>query len=655
MSSENSLVLCSLCDTENRIEARFCKNCGNQISTSDMDEAQKKFINCPKCNQEVKKITKYCSKCGFNIRRFVHLVRERKSASTALDISRTKYAKESILLSGRLKEAYDVTIKELHGLLNYQKCLFERSDRGMVLIEEDTANIIIVNKRFEEITGNSREELVNRSFISVISNLNPNNEKFDMKTFSSKPVFFIFNRDFEKFTIRLERNSELFDNNCIFVIIDEFISGEESWLKGRKSGTMTKKLFLVAKIAEEINSSLDLETILNNTLERLMEATMSDSGLIMVIDENKQLMPVAYNGLSDFLIKDLIENPVKAYTGSSGKALSLGRTVEAKLTGDGLDRSMTGVLTIRERLSSIVTVPLKSEEESIGIISLGRRKVKEYSGKELELLDAIVNHVVIAINNASLYEQVKFQLEELKEKTEKLEELEEIKERLTRMLVHDLKNPLSVIMTYSQYLKDSGKIEDGDLLRIFEAIYSNCQDILNMVMNLLEIGKIEDKNLNLDIEDLTINEILDDILDKLKITLIKKDIAFIKTISKEITAVKGDRNLLQRVITNLLDNAIKHTEKNGKIEFVLVEKEKEFLFCISDEGKGIPEKYHKKIFEPYFSLDYKTSGIKTSTGIGLSFCKLAIEAHGGRIWVENNMTRGCTFYFTLPGNIDSIK
>jgi len=101
---------------------------------------------------------------------------------------------------------------------------------------------------------------------------------------------------------------------------------------------------------------------------------------------------------------------------------------------------------------------------------------------------------------------------------------------------------------------------------------------------------------------------------------------------------------------NILDNGIKNSKSSGKIKIEVINDEKYFIFCIIDEGPGVPPEYREKIFEQFFSLNTEDSMISTSTGIGLSFCKMAIEGHRGKIWVEENSPSGSKFYFTLPAN-----
>jgi signal transduction histidine kinase len=112
--------------------------------------------------------------------------------------------------------------------------------------------------------------------------------------------------------------------------------------------------------------------------------------------------------------------------------------------------------------------------------------------------------------------------------------------------------------------------------------------------------------------------------------------------------VNCDANLVTRVIANLVGNAIKFTPEGGKVA-ISVEKQGEGAkLCVADAGYGIPPEYHAKIFEKFEQLETRQKKAMHSTGLGLTFCKLAVEAHGGEIGVESEVDKGSTFWFTLP-------
>jgi signal transduction histidine kinase len=118
----------------------------------------------------------------------------------------------------------------------------------------------------------------------------------------------------------------------------------------------------------------------------------------------------------------------------------------------------------------------------------------------------------------------------------------------------------------------------------------------------------------------------------------------------EAERVEGDPKLLRRVLANLMANAIKHTRRGGYIDFRAWRQDDGFVLSVRDDGEGIPDADQKRIFNA-FEQSRHTIHDRYDTGMGLTFCKLAVEKHGGRIWVESKVGRGSTFYFTIPDKV----
>ncbi|HVO31296.1 MAG TPA: ATP-binding protein, partial [bacterium] len=121
--------------------------------------------------------------------------------------------------------------------------------------------------------------------------------------------------------------------------------------------------------------------------------------------------------------------------------------------------------------------------------------------------------------------------------------------------------------------------------------------------------------------------------------------------------VKADSDLIGRVINNLVSNSVKHTPKGARIEVAVkpaalvpgAPTDCSLVIAVSDNGEGIPREYHEKIFEKFGTVEgRKTGAPKMSTGLGLTFCKMAVEAHGGRVWLESELGHGATFWVALP-------
>ncbi|MDL1971038.1 MAG: hybrid sensor histidine kinase/response regulator [Candidatus Desulfofervidaceae bacterium] len=246
----------------------------------------------------------------------------------------------------------------------------------------------------------------------------------------------------------------------------------------------------------------------------------------------------------------------------------------------------------------------------------------------------------------------------LQQSYEKLKKLEETKELLVRMIIHDLKNPLTALVGSLELLalKTKGTFPPDvpfspqNALRITERI-------LRLIQNLLDITKMEEGKIQLHYSQIDIAELFKEVTDMFKAEATQKGALIQHEIEGEIPPFKADRDLLLRVLENLVSNALKNLPDRGEKEGTITLKatldtgKKDVVVMVIDNGYGIPKSYLSKIFDKFAQIEIKKKQGKFHTGLGLPFCKLAIEAHGGRIWVESKSGKGSTFSFTLPLNV----
>ena len=217
-----------------------------------------------------------------------------------------------------------------------------------------------------------------------------------------------------------------------------------------------------------------------------------------------------------------------------------------------------------------------------------------------------------------------------------LTNLMSFKDNMLNMIVHDIKNPLNKILTASQKCP----IQKED-------INKPSKNILLIVENILDTYKMTETQMKLKLSLCNFTNMLEDALFQINYLLDEKNL----TINKRIyinAIIDGDKNLLERVIVNLLTNAIKHSEINGCIDIHLLDKEDKLRLEIINHGETIEYENIKSIFSKYRQINAQELKYVRSTGIGLYFCKLAIETHGGHIGVESNTDRGTNFWFELP-------
>jgi len=239
--------------------------------------------------------------------------------------------------------------------------------------------------------------------------------------------------------------------------------------------------------------------------------------------------------------------------------------------------------------------------------------------------------------------KIETQAESYKNAYTKLKELDQFKEAMTHMLVHDLKNPLNVLINIPEL---------GDFKEKDDIILHTGKQMLTLVMNMLDIQKFENDRMELNQVYTPVSKVLE---------AAHKDVEFSARHKKIMLEMKFtedfilyiDKELIVRTLVNLLSNAIKFSPAPSTVSIKVYEKDKENVMVeVTDNGVGIEQENQGMIFEKFVHLKQNTTGTLRSTGLGLTFCKMAIEAHQCEIGVISEKDKGATFWFTLPLGIN---
>ncbi len=235
--------------------------------------------------------------------------------------------------------------------------------------------------------------------------------------------------------------------------------------------------------------------------------------------------------------------------------------------------------------------------------------------------------------------------------TERLQ-LEQVREDLTHMIVHDLRNPLSSIMSSLELIR--ARLQDPTmdipLDQLFAVAQRSGERLFGLIDSILDVARLESGKAELNYQMIDVEEMVREAVEQLRPVAVGRDIRLGFHVPQGLPPIRGDRNLLLRTLTNLLDNALKFTPPDGEVQVTVDLTSADVLqFAVSDTGPGIPQDFQERIFDRFARLPNEKA---RGSGIGLAFCKLAVEAHGGRIWVESWPGKGSTFFFTIPVNPD---
>nr|WP_236017325.1 tetratricopeptide repeat-containing sensor histidine kinase [Roseivirga sp. E12] len=284
----------------------------------------------------------------------------------------------------------------------------------------------------------------------------------------------------------------------------------------------------------------------------------------------------------------------------------------------------------KQRLIQLIIAVFTITVIVLGVFLYRSYQRKRLSNKALREKNALIS---------SQHDELAFKTDKLLLVNSQLKALAEFRSDLTNMIAHDMKNPLNAIIGLS-----NGESQDKRVRNITRSGYQ----LLNLVTNMLEIDKYDTTEYKPESTIVSLDKVILEAKRQVEILMEAKEISFESLIPKK-TCVRIDVKGIQRVFVNLLSNAIKYSPNQGHvvIEKVAIE-EGMIQLKVTDQGAGIPEDRLPHVFDKFWQSNAKDSGFAASTGLGLTFCKMTVEAHGGKIWVESAIGKGTAIFFTIP-------
>ncbi|MBI5686677.1 MAG: hybrid sensor histidine kinase/response regulator [Verrucomicrobia bacterium] len=251
----------------------------------------------------------------------------------------------------------------------------------------------------------------------------------------------------------------------------------------------------------------------------------------------------------------------------------------------------------------------------------------------------------LAEANRRYQEDLERQHQQLRDNYARLRELETLRDNLTHMIIHDLRAPLSIALGYLDLVKDHAASKLGsDDMGYLDTILMNICRLNDMIGSLLDISRLETGNMPLNRRACDVTTLARSVMESFDSLVEGRRLVF-DSPSPSVMA-SCDEEITRRVLGNLLQNSLKFTPKDGSIRVAVSRKDGMVRLEVSDTGPGIAPEYHGRIFEKF---GYVAKPVhQYSTGLGLTFCKLAVEAQGGQIGIESEVGKGSTFWFTLP-------
>lgn len=279
-----------------------------------------------------------------------------------------------------------------------------------------------------------------------------------------------------------------------------------------------------------------------------------------------------------------------------------------------------------------LVIPLWHRCKALGVMLVGSTSARQFNEAEQVLAEELALRGAMAMDNAYLYREA--------------QESIRARETILGVVSHDLKNPLAAIHLSAQLLKRlTDKFEDATITSMVQTIFGATEQMKRLIQDLLDLSKIQSRRLSIEKEKLRPELLVSSALDLMKSQALLKGLALSAEVEPDLPELACDKLRILQVFSNLLGNAIKFTEKGGRVKISVTRQGDAVRFSVSDTGSGISEAELPKIFERFWQTE-KTKAL--GAGLGLSIVRGIVEAHGGSVSVESRVGVGSTFSFVLP-------
>jgi signal transduction histidine kinase len=419
-------------------------------------------------------------------------------------------------------------------------------------------------------------------------------------------------------------------------------------MRTRELAQSVEELRALGEVSRAVNSTLDLQTVLDTIVAKAVQLSSTDAGTIYVFNEAAGEFEVRANyGMSEELIAAFQQHHAELSDWLT-QATAMRQVVQDP------DLRDASVLPLTETLQKIVVdagylarifIPLLGADRIVGALVVRRKAAGEVPKSTIDLLQTFAAQSVLAIQNARLFQEIQV-------KSHELEVASQHKSQFLANMSHELRTPLNAILGYTELILDSIYGDVPERMRsVLERVQSNGKHLLGLINDVLDLSKIEAGQLKLSLDDYSIKDVVHSVFTLVEALAEEKHLALNVELPDDLPVARGDERRLTQVLLNLVGNAIKFTDE-GEVVIRAAAANGHYTLSVQDTGPGISPSDQVKIFEEFQQADGSSTKVKGGTGLGLSIAKRIVNLHGGRIWVSSEPGNGSTFFIDVPIKVE---
>jgi signal transduction histidine kinase len=406
------------------------------------------------------------------------------------------------------------------------------------------------------------------------------------------------------------------------------MSSEEKTISLKSYQQLMARYERLLSISRELNSTLDLGTLLNRITTAVTELTNTEEASILLIDPaTGELRFEAASNMTSGMMAAIpvpMEGSLGGWVATHGEPLLVEDARSDSRWFGNVDK------TIQFETRNLLAVPMKTQNQVIGVVeAVNKRGDVPWTQDDVNTLSALANQAAIAVQNTRLFQQSDFIAE----------------------MVHELRTPLAALKASTTLLMRPNFPEDRRQ-DIVLTMKEETERLSKMTTSFLDLARLESGRTRLEIETFNIHQLLHECVEIVQPQAAERDIEI--EVHGPVFRAEADHDKTKQVLLNLLTNAIKYNREGGAIYCTINPCDgseacppEHMLIGVRDTGHGIDKEDQQRVFEKFFRIA-DTSGYTTGTGLGLAIAFRIVEAHGCRMGLESELGEGTTFYFTLP-------
>ena len=392
---------------------------------------------------------------------------------------------------------------------------------------------------------------------------------------------------------------------------------------------------------------VELKETLGKLADILSKIVPFDEISVYLIDWERNLMLPAYatGPYAEVVMSDI--GPI------SGLAGEVAHTGKVEIVADSWDdprvESIPG-LEPEEIRQAMMCIPLKSKAgDVVGVLDLFRSKDRPFTEQEYEIAIPFATHAGAAIENAKLREELKDNFESVRKAYEDMKALDQAKDSLVNTISHELRTPLTTILGYLEMASEGmyGEVPPK-MKEKFATMLGSINRINTLVSKMLEMARLQEESLTLDLEPVNLATIAREVVSDSEHEIQAREHEVNILFGNELPVVNADRLRMYDVLATVFNNAVRYTQKRGKITIGADILAGKVHIWVRDTGVGISEEDRGKVFDKFFLADAGLTREDGRVGIGLFVAREIVRKHGGEMWFESKVSVGSTFHFTVP-------